>query len=222
MDEMRLISQRAYPVREFVPEYTKSIENVQNKELRLTLKLLACSGLRIGELLNAYLYDNGNGEVVVRALAEKVYKQKHVALHKMPARRFLGASYLAKMLGSDVWRSKTIKNLFGFHLAEVLELVSESPRRPEWLGPSIGMTYKRLYNTIKKEFSAEISYKASKREVAFRTHFSPSFHFFRKLYSAELAFQTEGNPALAVAKVTDDMQWQSSNMLMHYVKDYTK
>lgn len=223
--KMRLISQRAYPKAKYVPQYLKRIEQIADQELRLALKLLCCSGLRIGELLNSYLYIQ-DGKLIIRALAEKVYTRRdkrRVALHKMPKRGFLGERYLVSMLSQGVWRSKEVKTqLFdAMQVAELYDLASPGPGEPEWIGPRIKRTYHALYKALKAEFEVSVNYRVSKREVPFKAEFKPSFHFFRKLYAAQLSKSIQNmSPVQAVTAVVDDMQWESPNMLMTYVKDY--
>ena len=129
--KIRLISQRAYPKREFVPDYVKRIEQIADPELRLALKLLATTGLRIGELLNSYLYIQ-DGKLIIRALAEKVYtrrNKKSIALHKMPSRGYLGERYLNSILSQGVWRSKEVKVWLysGLKTGELYDFTSPSP-----------------------------------------------------------------------------------------------
>lgn len=225
---IKLISQRAYPRHEFVKEYVAAIENISDTELRIALKLLACTGLRVGELFNSYLYLDENKRLIIRALAEKIYtkrkgEQGHVALHKMPSRGFLGAPYLISLLSEPIWRSKVVRlqHYPDLKVAELYDLASNSVVEPEWIGLRIKNTYHRLYVALKTKFSVPISYRISQREIPFTANFKPSFHFFRKLYSAQLTHLIQADsPAQAITKVVDDMQWDNADMLLTYVKDY--
>jgi hypothetical protein len=104
-------------------------------------------------------------------------------------------------------------NIFNLDIDELEDYVS-TPERPKWIGQHM-KSYIQQYRLIKKSNKLNVQYKSNILEESIRIEFNPSFHFFRKLFSSELAEVTGRE-----SKVVDYMRWQEPKMLFTYVKNY--
>lgn len=212
MDEFRLISQRAFPSKKNVDTYVEMVEGIKDSNLRKVLKLILCSGFRIGEALNSYLYRDEMGRVIVRGVAEKKFR---VTRNRMFKRGFLGKPFLNRNLSRSIWKEVVFLNIFNLDVDELMDEVSEDFTTPRWLFED--ETYSRLYRTLKNGGTEPLAttYYVSRLERPKDVDFIPSFHFYRKLFSAEL-----NNHVKDAFELLDYMKWESIGVASQYVKTY--
>lgn len=219
--ELRLISSRCYPSKKEVEEYIGSIEKLDDVGVRTILKIILCSGLRVGEVLNARVFSDDENNIIIRTLASKTKQlnDKGIKLGMGEKQsRFLGRDFLNRLQNSnlDVFKSVKLENIFNVDFDDILDLVDEYDKA-NYVAEHVGIyNYITAYIRLKRNIDdVKVKYKAGKYEEKMILRYKPSFHFYRKLFSAEYYEQTKN-----VLATIDKMKWTNLNRIITYVKDY--
>lgn len=222
--ENKEISQRTFPIRTYVPEYIDFVMNVDNRDLKIVLKTILCSGFRFSEVLNSFmLYDNQKDVYYLTAYA---LKRKEVTNFVLKDRTAAKIEKLREDLIIHPERFKTVPliNLFDMNIKDVYSCANDMSTPKHLLRPLSSYfelkNYWQFYNSLKKntdKISFRVYYLDSKLSgIEKQVNIIPSFHFFRKLFASELYYKLQKDPILTV----EYMKWSQMNRLIDYVKMY--
>ncbi len=206
---MKIIAQRTYPSKPTLAELPGITEDLEDDdpELAHVLKIALCSGLRIGEILNSYVYEKDH-ELIIRCIAEKKKKYHGMKFSRM-RRGTLSEAFLRKNLDGKIWKSMPLLNLFGVDMGWLDSWIS-SYDEPKFL---FHTTYHRLYKRQTRGKPIHANYSASKYETPMKVIYAPRFHFFRKAFTVK-AMQVMKTPL----DVANYMKWDDMKMLLSYYK----
>ena len=200
--------------------YSESVENISDRGIRIILKTILLTGFRIGEVLNGYYFRDEEEVLYFRSIALKT--KKITALSKSEHQtKFLGASKLNSLIPLDVWKSVRTANIFGLDIDEIISISEGSEyNNPKYLADEIGIrTYKQALLRLKKVAKeTKVKYRRRESEAGYTRYYIPAFHFYRKLFATELYHRT-GKDFLTTV---DYMRWKNLNMVLKYVKEYTR
>jgi hypothetical protein len=217
-EEMQLISQRCYPTEKVLDEMPEFIEKIPDEKLKQVLKIILCSGLRIGEALNSFVYLNDENKRVIQFPIEKKYR---ITKHKMNKRGFLGASYLEaylKIRKPNIWSSKKMYNPFELDMGWIGDETSEDSFHPTWLFEKCN--YRGLFKELKYTSLPKLKviyYKDLDNLMdPITVEFLPSFHFYRKCACAQFIRTGMFN----VVTLAQYIHWADLKQSMTYVKDF--
>ena len=218
------ISQRLFPTWEQVDALAAWVEALDSPLIKEILEVTLCSGFRIGESLNSYIYKDRD-DIIVRAVVEKKRKptgQKDEKghsisepLHRMFKRGFLGEDYLNSILHDNVWKSVRMMNVYGLKRGWMLDRMSRGIYEPEFLFP--GTVYDTLYRHLKQLGEMECFYFHSQNQLEepVRVMATPGFHFYRKAFVAKAASHFDNIIALK-----NYMKWSDFEELQFYYRLY--
>lgn len=219
-----------YPSKRYYEEYKRQIENINHDRLRVLIKIEACCGYRIGEVLNSYLFEiEGDNNIYIRSPAFKTsilrkLKIKFSGIHKHQT-NFIGKDQLSGLLRlhsnkAPIFKSNSLKNFLGLDLDEIKEYTTDFAN-PKWfLAEKLKIrNYNTAYKLIKKELSPlPVFVKLSDFEEPVLKWETPSFHFFRKLY-AILFYQYSKMDFIATLQ---ELHWKDFQRLLDYIKTTQK
>lgn len=210
----------SYPSQLEAKQYVKQIEQIENKGLRILMKTILLCGFRVSEILNSYIYQDIEGNYIIRAIAGKT-KKFHLVRGNFHYGRFLGRRVLLDALKSKTVPFKSVRllNLFNVDVEEVYDCANDNFEAPErFLAEITGIKhYMTAFRLLKQSVDeVKIKYRENKLDEAIITYYKPSFHFYRKLFGAELYRQSKND----VYKTVDYMKWKDLNIVIHYIKDY--
>lgn len=213
-------SSYCFPIFSEWRDYTEKIENIGNQKVRIILKLILVSGFRIGEIMNSYLFEDSEGNIIIRSLNSKSKKVKIMKGDKHYS-EFLGRKQLEyyRTTNQNVFKSVKIDNIFNLDLGELEFLVNENPSQIEiYVGEYLGIdSYISAYRLLRKEkVNIKVKYKRNTSETDYVRHFTPSFHFYRKLFASHYNKTHNYN----FIKTIDFMKWRNTDIILDYVKDY--
>lgn len=212
---MKVISQRTFPKEKSDEEIRRQVESIGEFNntaimLKKALKLILSSGFRICEVLNSYIYKEGN-VYIIRGLNEK---KTPLTKFRMFKRGFLGEAFLMRNLTQKhLWKSVPLLNLFNLDMSWVEQDCSESFTNPHWIFRDF--SYHRLYYALKKsqKIEMEVYYVPSKYDVPVSTQYIPSFHFYRKAFAVKLK-EVMPDPVDRV----NYMRWEKLDQILQYDK----
>ena len=221
-----MISQKAFPTWDLLEDMPTIIEEIPNNTIRNLLKLNLCCGYRIGELLNSYIFFDGDDKenILIRSVVEKKKDNKNFklvngkkrfdALHVMQSRGFLGKEYLDYNVKQKIWKSNKIINCFGLKMGWLGEYMSPSIYEPNYM---FKYSYGGIYKLLKKHLpKMEVFYFQNMRlEEPVKVHMTPSFHFFRKAFCSRLVDYFPNS-----MDVVSYMKWGNVNQMLFYYKLY--
>jgi len=210
------------PIYNEVGNYTESIENLSEKKLKIILKLILVSGFRVGEILNSYLFYDGEGNVIIRTLNSKSKEVKLIKGDKHYS-EFLGRERLDYYRKSNqkVFKSVKVINIFKLDVGELEFLINDDYDDikmyvGEYLAFDSYITAYRMLKNKNTKMEIKIKFKKSSSETDFVRNYTPSFHFYRKLFASHYNKVNKNN----FIKTIDFMRWKNINMIIDYVKDY--
>lgn len=213
---MRMISQRCFPLAVEKENYNIAIENINDEDARKFLKALCITGFRAIEMLNGYFFMDVDGAVYARAPSAKTGQH----LIEKFGRKYAGSIILKSFMDSpNFWKSVKINNYLNLNITELIPAIEPNTRqniRVFFADTLHKKAYHGLYKALKRELPAlKIAFYPSPQEEASKEVYSPSFHFFRKLFAAETYEQDKD-----IVATVQKMKWKNFGRILQYVKLY--
>jgi len=211
-------SSYCYPSRKYAEEYTKSVENIRDENLRKLIKVILCCGWRFGEVLNSYIFRDAEGNVIIRGINLKTKKFKIIE-KQGDVSYFLGARRLKLMKRLQIWKSVPMQNIFNIDTTELETLINDNDDdNIFFIAEKLGIyNYRDAYRRLQRSANEiKIKYKRNVDETDVVMFYKPAFHFYRKLFAAQYNLINDYN----LLKTIDFMRWKNLNVITKYVKDY--
>ena len=211
--ELNITSQRCYPDFETLDRIPTLLNTIDSQTVKNILSIILCSGFRVVEALNSFVYMDNDGRMVIQAPMEKSI------FHKSPKRGFWGTNYLNYRLGHDdkIWKSVRMLNPFNLDMDWLHGLVSDSALEPHWLFK--GVNYFGEYNNIKKMPEFEVFYFRSRHLLPIKVKYTPAFHFYRKTFVSGAIYKKLFKENLDIVNY---MHWGNPAMILAYFKLYAE
>jgi len=213
IEGIKIKSQRLLPSQESLEEIKEIVEEIKDEQLKRCLTLICCSGFRIGEAINSYLYID-SGKIYVRGILEKKTNFTGIAFCEI-RRGFLGREFLLNNLTNPkFWKSVPLMNVFDLDISCLVDYINSDIFHVEKFVLE-NTTYKTLYKKLKKEtkeFTRKVYVRLGKyEEKAVVSFVKPSFHFYRKAFVVK-ASKVMQNPF----DVINYIKWDNVNQILHY------
>jgi len=200
------ISQKCFPTNKLLNDMIEHIEDCSSEDMQDLLKIILCSGYRIGEVLNSYLYFDEDKNITIRAVVEKA------GVHKMTTRGYM--NWIPSHIHDDIWKSNPLKNYFKLSMGFIDDIISDGYDKPNF---SFKMSYSKAYKLLNKTMPNSIVYYfKSEREVPVQVESKPAFHFYRKAFVSKMINDEGGN----YMRVINYMGWKNVNQIKFYSKLY--
>jgi len=216
IEKKKIISQRCSPTNEGLDKMKLFVDAVENIQLRRLLTVILCTGARVSEAMNSYVYKDDNNETTICCPVLKKSRQTKWTIKNK--RECLGKQHLDALLNLDIWKERTIVNVFDLNVGWMNDELTIDLDDPNWIFDDKKITYKSMYKELKKISNMEVRYDKDKkgwRKSQRRWH-NVSFHFFRKSFCSMVI--REG--IMNAFELTHYIIWERMDTGLDYVKGF--